>query len=69
MMLITPTNVHPFAISRVPFDIVVNALFDHGHKPERSLQQKHVLKKYAQTSGPKMPPDMILNAFDVKLHS
>ena len=57
-MLITRGTIYPFCTFRIPFDIVVNALFDYGYNPRRSLP-KYMFYKCTHISGPKGSPDMI----------
>ena len=63
----TRTEINPFCITRTPFDIVVNALFDDGYIPERSLH-KLMFYKYAHILGSEGSPDMISSALDVSFH-
>ena len=58
----TQTNVRPFDVLRVPFDIVF-ILFDHCHNPERSLL-KYMFYTNAYVSGHRRSPDMILSTFE-----
>ena len=66
-ILITLTKIQAFCILRTPFDIVVNALFNHGCHPIQS-SPKICFYKYAHNSIPRGAPDMSLSAFDVKFH-
>ena len=51
-MLTPRTNVHPFDSLRTPFDIFLNALFDHGHNSERSLL-KYMFYKFELQQVPR----------------
>ena len=64
-MLTARTIVHHCSILKTPFDIVFKALFNCSYNTERSVQ-KYMFYKCGHISGPKIFPDMSLNAFDVK---
>ena len=67
-ILISLTKNQTCCILRTPFDIVVNALFNHGFTTEFNLSKIISFYKYAHNSGPRGGPDMLLSAFDVKFH-
>ena len=62
------TTIQAFCTLRTPFDIVFNALFNHGSNPIQPFQKYIFLQicSYLRPQGG--GPDMILTAFDVKFH-
>ena len=54
-MLVKRADVHLFGILRIPFDIDFDALFDHGHNPERSLL-RYMLVRICSYLGPQKVP-------------
>ena len=66
-IVITLTHIQAFCTLRTPFDIVFNALFNHGSHPKRPFQT-YMFLQICSYLGSKVSPDMILSAFDIKFH-